>query len=390
MPAPSDKTEKLQVVLVGTKDLEAESIRRQVEPGAEIVATVEDASAALEVIRERRPGLALLFLDHARDAIVGLARQLSSQGVTCVVVSRDREPDTILLAMRSGARDFAYLDGEEADVRRAVAALSTGPAAKPKKRGTVIGVFSCKGGSGATTIATNLAGALLAQDEQRRVVIVDLDAQMGDVMLFLDVVSRYSWTDLLHNLSRLDDELLHRSLTAHASGIRIVAQDADLEDADRLDPAAVTATLEFLREHYDYVIVDGLRDFNELALAALDAADRVAVTLTQDVPALKNANRTVAVLRRLGYRAEKIKLIVNRYHKRDKLDLDTISDALGMHVDATVANDYHSVVRAINEGQLLVKAAPHAEVTHDINELVYALELAPRVTAKRRWFGRQR
>jgi pilus assembly protein CpaE len=95
------------------------------------------------------------------------------------------------------------------------------------------------------------------------------------------------------------------------------------------------------------------------------------------------------VFRRLGYGADKLKLIVNRYHKRDRLDLDTIADALGARVDATVANDFSTVVRAINEGALLVKTAQHADVTEDIRDLLPALGLAP-ATRRRGLFGRRR
>lgn len=385
----SIQSQKPPIVVVGTRDLEDVILRRQLDPVAKLIVFVADPSKALEVIRARPPALAILFMDHEREAVLALARQLVIEGVPSVMVSRDRDPDTILLAMRSGARDFAYLEGDDTDVRRAVTALAATPAAVPQRQSIVVAVFGCKGGSGATTIATNLGGALLANDDQRRVVILDLDAQLGDVLVFLDLASRYSWTDLLRNLPRLDDDLVHRSLTAHASGLRVVAQGAELEDADRLDAAAVTQTIEFLRQHYDYVIVDGLRDFRETSLAALDAADRIALVMTQDVPALKNASRCIGVFHRLGYRADKLKLIINRYHKRDKLDLDTISDALGAAVDATVANDYPVVSRAINEGVLLAESEPHAAVTEDVRALLPALALAPRV-ARRRWFGRPR
>lgn len=377
------------VVVVGTRDLETIVLRRQLDGVAEILVDVAEPANAHDVIRERRPQLVILFMDHDRDGAIALARQLASERIASIMVSRDRDPDTILLAMRSGARDFAYLEGDDNDVRRAVTALASTPVAAASHRGTVVAVFGCKGGSGATTIATNLAGALLAGDDQRRVVLLDLDAQLGDVLVFLDLASSYSWADLLRNLHRLDDELVHRSLTTHSSGLRVVAQGGDLEEADKLDAAAVTQTLAFLRQHYDYVIVDGLRDFGELALAALDAADRVAVTLTQDVPALKNASRCLGVFHRLGYRGDKLKLVVNRYHKRDKLDLETISDALGAPVDATVANDYATVIRSINEGVLLARCAPHAEVTESVRALLPALELMPH-EPKRRWFGRRR
>lgn len=380
---------KQAIVVVAARDLEAASLRRQLDAVAEIVAFEPDPAKAMDVIRERRPALVILFMDHDREAVLALARQLATTGVPSVMASRDRDPETILLAMRSGARDFAYLDGPEDDVLRAVSAQRATPTPAQQRRGTVVAVFGCKGGSGATTIATNLAGVLLSADDHRRVAILDLDAQMGDVLVFLDLTASYSWTDLLRNLHRLDDELVHRSLTAHASGLRIVAHGGDLEEADVVDATAVTTTITFLRQHYDFVIVDGLRDFSEPALAALDAADRIALTMTQDVPALKNANRCLGVFRRLGYRPDKLKLIVNRYHKREKLDLDTIGDALGTTVDATIANDYQAVVRAINEGVLLEKSAPHAAVTEDVRALLPALELAQRVP-KRGWFGRQR
>ena len=388
---PSAQEPKQPIVVVGAHELEATIIRRQLDGIAEIVALAPDVAKAMDVIREKRPSLVILFMDHDRDAVLALARQLVPENVPSVMVSRDRNPDMILLAMRSGARDFAYLEGDDNDVRRAVSALpaSSSVATAQLHRGTVVAMFGCKGGCGATTLATNIAGALLDGDEHRRVVILDIDAQMGDVLTFLDAASTYSWTDLLRNLPRLDDELVHRSLTAHASGLRVVAQGSDLEEADHIDAAAVMQTIAFLRQHYDYVVVDGIRDFRENALAVLDAADRIAVTMTQDVPSLKNASRCLGVFRRLGYRAEKLKLIVNRYHKRDKLDLDTISDALAATIHATVSNDYPTVIRAINEGVLLVKGAPHAAVTDDIREVLPALDLVPR-EEKRHWFGRRR
>lgn len=384
------ETRRPTVIVVGAHDLEAVAIRRQLDSAAEILVNLTDPDHALGVIRQRRPDVAVLFLDHARDAVLALARALASEGVAAVMVSRDRDPDHILLAMRSGARDYAYLDGDDADVRRAVTALAAAPAPVAARRGTVVAVFGCKGGCGATTIATNLAGALLsAGGQERRVAVVDLDTQLGDVLTFLDLAARTSWSELLRNLPRLDDELLHRTLTAHRSGLRVVAQGAALEDSDQIAPAAVVRTLDLLRQHYDFVVVDGLRDFGETALAALDAADKVVLAMTQDVPALKNASRCLAVLRRLGYRADKVKLVLNRYHKRAKLDRDTIADTLGVAVDATIDNDFPTVLGAIDDGALLQEAAPRSDVAADLRALVPALGLGP-APVKRGLFGRRR
>lgn len=378
------------VVVVGTRDLEATVLRRQLDEIADVLAFVPQVDRALDVIRDNAPSLVILFMDHERDLVLALARRLVIEGYPSVMVSRDRDPDNILMAMRSGVRDFAYLDGEDNDVRRAIEALTVAPASAPRRRGRVTAVFGSKGGSGATTIATNLAGALLeTSGGERRVALLDLDVQMGDVLVFLDLASRYSWGDLLRNLHRLDDELIHRTLNAHSSGVRVVAQTGQLEDAEMIDAGAVAKTIDFLRAHYDDVVIDGIRDFSEIALAALDAADRVILTMTQDIPALKNASRCLEIFARLGYRSDKLKLVLNRYHRRDKLDIDTIGDALGAAVDATVSNDFQTVVKAVNEGVLLVRAAPRAKVTRDVLALLPAIGLAaPEV--KRGLFGRKR
>jgi pilus assembly protein CpaE len=366
------------------------AIRRQLDGTAELQATLTEPDHVLAVVRERRPDVVVLFLDHQPDLILAVARKLAAEGTAAVVVSRDRDPDNILLAMRSGARDFAYLEGEEADVRRAVSALAVGVAAAPSRRGTVVAVFGCKGGTGATTIATNLAGALLGGGaDTHKVALVDLDTQMGDVLVFLDLTARTSWGELLKHLPRLDDELLHRTLTAHGSGLRVLAQAASPEEAEQISPAGIARTIELLRKHYDFVVIDGIRDFGEAALVALDAADRVVLTMTQDVPSLKNAARALGVLRRLGYHADKLKLVVNRYARKARLDLDAIADALGIKVDATVDNDFPTVLRAIDDGVLVEVAAPRSDVAGDLRGLVPALGLGPAAPRKRGWFRRR-
>jgi len=242
----------------------------------------------------------------------------------------------------------------------------------------VVAVFSVKGGSGATTIATNLAGSLLGRETgtPRSAVLCDLDFQMGDVLAFLDVVSRYSWKDLVQNFYRLDHDLLLQSLTVHPSGLRVLSQTDRPEDGDDIEVDVLMDAVTLLRRHFDFVIVDGLRDFRETSLAILDAADTVLVVATQDVPALKNANRSLSILKRLGYDRGTVRLVLNRYSK-EGVDRGAVADALGVEVSAVVSNDFPTVVRAINEGKLLDDLAPKARVTRDIAGLVSLVQGAP-------------
>ncbi|MCC6751853.1 MAG: AAA family ATPase [Deltaproteobacteria bacterium] len=370
-----------EVVIVGAREQELEALRPHILDMVNIRAAEQDPQKALALIQKEPPSIALLYLDHDPQAIFGVSQQISRlDGCVSMIVSRDRDPEKILAAMRAGAKEYAFLDEGAGDVRRAIrdlnvrdaepAVAASQPAAA--RQGVIIAVFACKGGSGATTIATNLAGALLESDEDERnaVVIVDLNQQLGDVLSFLDLTARYTLHDVVSNMRRLDRELLMQSLTQHTSGLYAVAQGDNLDETAEVDSKGTAQLLGLLRKHFDYVVVDGLRDFNENALVALDLANKILLTITQDIPSVKNANRCLAVFKRLGYGPDKLKPVLNRYARGTKLDPDSIGDALNTPIVGTVCNDFPTVIKAVNDGNLLVKAAPKARVTLDIQGLV--------------------
>lgn len=356
------------LVILGARE-EAAAIANEIQGIAQTLAVEADAALGMMAVRTHQPTLALLFLDREPEPILSLTKQISQTGCAAIVVSTDRNPDNILRAMRAGARDFAFLDPKAKDVARAVRELLAAKASvPPPSQGKVVAVFGCKGGSGATTVALNLAGALMNAnpDEPAKVVVVDLDLEMGDVLVFLDMSSRYNFFDVFSNMRRLDDELLQSSLARHKSGLFVLSQTDQVEDAQELPVEDYGKVISFLRQHFDFVVIDGLRDFRDLSLCALDRADYIVCTMTQDIPALKNANRCLQIFKRLRYPANKIRLVLNRYKNTGQLTTDSISDALGHPVDATIANDFPGVIKAVNEGQLLVTNDPGSKVSKDI------------------------
>jgi pilus assembly protein CpaE len=117
------------------------------------------------------------------------------------------------------------------------------------------------------------------------------------------------------------------------------------------------------------VVVDGLRGFDERALAALDAADRVLLLVTQEVPAVRNAQRCLEVFRRLGYPQEKVQVVVNRYHKAASIGLSIVEETLETAVAASVANDFAAVSRAVGKGALIQDEVPRSPLTRDLAAL---------------------
>ncbi|WP_394841978.1 AAA family ATPase [Pendulispora brunnea] len=361
-------SERPTVVLLGATRERHASVTAALEP----IAFLSKEVNSLALSKSR-----IVLVDLTYDLERGLraveeVRRVIAQ-VQIVAVADAKDPEVILRAMRAGACEFVVLaDGREL---AAVVKLLLQRGARESRTGTILSVFPSKGGVGATTAAVNLACALSRLEA--RVLLVDFERQLGAVLAFLDLAPRESIGDVAKNLHRLDRELLLSSLAHHASGPYVVAQPDSLEDGDAVTAAQATEVLQFAARHFDYVICDGLRGFDELSVAVLDASSRVELVLTQDVIALKNAKRCLSVFQRLGYDKDKVEILINRYQSKAPIDVAAASDNLGLEVRCTVANDYPAAVAALNRGLPIESVAPRSPAVRDLGELARRLTGTP-------------
>ncbi|MBI4508445.1 MAG: AAA family ATPase [Deltaproteobacteria bacterium] len=246
--------------------------------------------------------------------------------------------------------------------------------------GKIVVVFGCRGGAGATTLAVNI-GATLARSG-KSTCLVDLDLQLGDVFVALDLEPSTSVAKLAREANTIDGAALRRRLQRHDSGLHALTQVGRLDDIDPQLAERMPALLATLCEHFEYVVVDGIRDFGDHALAALDMADRIALVVTQDVPAIRRATRVVDLFRKLGYSERKIQLVVNRHVQRSVVSEVEIERALGLPIFARVRNDYRRMSAALDDGALLHDIARGCGVTQDVECLAGVLTSEPRAPQK--------
>ena len=361
--------QKFTVLILGADAATEANLRRALGNMAQVTTSAVRPEQIADEFRRLHPAVVLVAVSPQTPHNFGYIYNVTAAGGVVVVVSQSKDPDLILRAMRSGAREFV-VESDADEIQMAVRAQAIN--AEPEADGTVITVFPAKGGVGATALATNLAGAM--QRRGNRVCLLDLDLHLGDVPSFMDISSTYSISDVVSNLARFDRDLLETSITKHSSGVAVLAQTGKMEESERVAPADIARLLAVLRKNYDRVIIDGVRGFDELALGALDASQLVLMILTQDVPAVRNAQRCLELFGRLGYDQQKVKVIVNRYQKASKISLEVIADTLKAPVAHTIANDFVSLIDAINRGVLLVDAAPRAKLTEDIANLAPLLD----------------
>ncbi|MCA1591695.1 MAG: AAA family ATPase [Acidobacteria bacterium] len=337
--------------------------------GTQLLAAGDDIEQLHAEVKRLRPSAAIVVLGAqsgpALRFVETLKAEFPNMGVICA--SPDASPDLILSSLRAGAREFLRLPLIKEEFKTVIERVSELCAVQeeaPKKQGRAVAVFSSKGGCGTSFIATNLAAVMGAPT-----VLVDLNLQAGDLTLFLGVEPKYSIADLVENRERVDDALLKSYLAPHSANLSLLAAPREADDADDIEPEHVFDVLRILRERYDYVVIDPQHTFDSITLAALDQVDEILFVLTLDIPAIRCAQRALAIFDRLGYPRHKVHFIVNRWSKQIDLDLRQVERYLGERVMGIITSDYRTAVNSINLGQPLVESEPTSKIAGELRQI---------------------
>ena len=312
------------------------------------------------------------------------------------VVLLSAEPSSALIeeALEAGVADVLVLPQTAETLVFALrkagqAGRATAPQEDNGGKGFVVTVFSPKGGTGKTVMATNL-GAALAADAGKRVLLVDLDLQFGDAAIMLGVHPEKTLRDLVVAPGELDEEKLAGYVTRHELGLDILAAPLRPEDAELVTEDKVLALLHVARESYDIVVVDTSPFFYGPMLAVLEPTDLLLLLCGLDVPTLKNVRLSVQTLDLLGFPRGRISVLLNRVSGKVGMTKAEVEAALGCDVRFEVPND-PAVGLAVNRGVPAALGDRKSAFSEAIREIMATLAPAVKPEPRRRFrIGRGR
>jgi pilus assembly protein CpaE len=294
-------------------------------------------------------------------------------------------PEYLREAQRAGVREVLPSPVGEETLRAAVRRMAAGEGAERASGGRkVVAILPCKGGCGATFLATNLACEL---GRRHTVLLVDLNLQFGDAFSFVRRGrAARTLADLAGERERLDAALLAASTTRIARGFSILAAPDDPGSGVEIQPEDVDAVVATASRHYEYVVLDLPRTLDPASLRGLDRATCILPVLQPTVPAIHDAARLRHVLLALGYPAPKMRFVVNGCGDAMDIGPDQIQRSLGGGALVTLGEDAREVTSSINRGEPIVQGAPSHPIALQIAAL--AAELAPRPGPTKGLFGR--
>ncbi|MDP8908866.1 MAG: AAA family ATPase, partial [Chloroflexota bacterium] len=235
--------------------------------------------------------------------------------------------------------------------------------------------------------ATNLAAALA--DAGRRVVVVDLDLQFGDVGLALGLAPEKTVYDLLSSGGSMDAEKVEAFLVEHESGARALLAPRRPDQAGLVTVEFLRDVLAVLRSSHDVVIVDTPPAFTPEMIAAVDASSDVCVVGMLDAPSLKNLKLGLETLELMGYPQSSIRFVLNRADSQVGISLEDVLAIIGRAPDVLVPSD-RAITRSVNEGIpiALKKGSEAGQAFHTLASLYMDIPLTQAKRRRRLGFSR--
>ncbi len=238
------------------------------------------------------------------------------------------------------------------------------------RNATLISSFGTKGGTGKTTIAVNTAVAL--QSEGKKVAIIDLDLQFGDVGVFMDVPKCETIYDLVME-GDFSASAINSYMYNHSSGVKILCAPDSPELAEVIKPEYIRRIGEAIKSEYDYIIFDMSPTIDECVLEALEISDLIYFVTNPEISTLKNSKICLNVLETLGM-ANKVRFVLNKYGD-SYVKVKDMEAALDKEMYWVVPSDSKSTVSAINRGVPVVLATPNSKASKAIMKYIQTGEI---------------
>lgn len=343
-----------------------------------------------------------LAMDEHDEADLPLMNEIiaaaSRRGIKCILIAEDVSPAALHQLLRNGADEFVPYPLPEGELQAAIERLQEpAPAAAPESArlpeantegGVVLAVQGLAGGTGATTLAVNLAWELACADKARppQVCILDFSLQFGSVATFLDLPRRDVVFEMWSDTERLDEDVFRQALVTFEDRLRVLTAPTDILPLDMIGPDDVTRVLDLARRHFDYVIVDMPTTLVQWTETVLNACQIYFATLELDMRSAQNCLRIKRALQAEDLPLEKLRYCLNRAPKFTDLGarsrVKRMAESLEIGLEVQLPDGGRAVSQSADHGLPLASTAAKNPLRREIAKLAQSLHALGREEAE--------
>jgi len=325
---------------------------------------------------DEMPDVVLVEIDgHKEKDVKDIERILHEYGnrLTVFVTYKGGDIETMRRLMRAGVKDAfpQPIQTQELvmDITEAVSDKRARLQSAKGKRGGVVAFLNAKGGSGATTLAVNVA-KYLAERSGVKVAMIDFDIQFGVAAMHLDLQSNANVLDALVAHERIDPLFIDALMTEHESGLRVLPSPKGVVPISHISAESVNQLMEAAVEAYEFVILDMPRLFVPWTVAAIQWADPLFIVVQNTLSTVIDAKTIIDALPRIELPTERVEFIHNRARSHmHSFEQGKLNEALGVSHIHRVRNDYEAAAKAQDRGVAIDEIAKRSHLTKDIHTL---------------------
>lgn len=310
----------------------------------------------------------------------------STKGIKVILIAEDVSPAALHQLLRQGADEFVPYPLPENELKSAIERLQKLAPAAPVKiervtegTGVIFAVQGLAGGTGATTLAVNLAWELanVEKKDPPKVCLLDFSLQFGSVATFLDLPRREAVFDMWSDTEAMDDDVFRQALTCFEDKLWALTAPKDILPLDLITSDDVNKVLETVQRHFDYVIVDMPTTLVQWTEAVLNASKIYFATMELDMRSAQNALRMKRALKSEELPIEKLRLCLNRAPKFTDLSgksrVKRMAESLEMPIELLLPDGGSAVCQSSDHGMPLASAAAKNPLRREIVKLASSL-----------------
>jgi pilus assembly protein CpaE len=329
------------------------------------------ADAVTDLARRPTPDHLVVDLSDSGDAIaaIGALSEVCDAGTKVLAIGDVNDVGLYRSLIRHGVQDY-LVKPVSAEVLRAALDVDGRRAGEPENEtGKLVAVVGTRGGVGATAVASNLAW-VLANEQNMRVALVDLDLFFGSCALTLDLEMGRGFREAMENPARIDSLFIERSMVRESDRLYVLSTEESLDAPFAFDTAAIDRLLEHLRRDFQCVVID----FPRFALR------RQTHVLTQPASAVLISDASLAGMRdtmrlngmlKAALPAENISVCLNRVGLAGASELSRSDFEKGAQVKVShsIPADVKAFAASMATGKPVLKAASRSRAAAGIRDL---------------------
>lgn len=304
-------------------------------------------------------------LETAELPVVGKLCNRRPQ-VTAILLIPEASPQTLIEAMRAGFRDVLGWPLNKASLGEALSRIESQLALNGTHETQIVSFLSCKGGAGTSFIASNVAHAI-ADSQQKRVLLIDLNQLYGDAA-FLVTEERPPSTlpQVCAQVERMDAAFFDTCLVHVSDTFHILAGAGDPIKASEIKEERLEWILGVAVPRYDLVIFDLGQSINPLSILALDRSNQIHLVLQASMPHVRAGRRLQEILASLAYPPDRTRLLLNRYTRHGERARAALEEVLGMRPYQVIPEDTETVSESVNHGVPVEKVSRNSAVSRSL------------------------